>query len=407
MKSYVLCLVLILNLISISISAQEIAQWRGPNRDGKYTESGLLKQWPELGPTLLWHFDELGSGHASAAVTKSAIFTSVSLIGKDYIYAIDHNGILLWKTEVGDAWTENYDGARSTPLVYGDKLYYCNPFAVLTCLNASTGEIVWVRDLIKEYGAQKIMWGITENLLIDDNKLFVTPCGKEVMMLALNPQDGSNIWTCKGNGEQSAYCSPIAISATNGRRLIVTQTMKSIIGVDILTGQLLWQFEQINQWSVHANSPTYAGGLIYCVSGYGKGGVQIKLSDDGSSVTEVWRNESLDYRMGGVVLLNGIIYGADDQQSTWFGIDWKTGKQIFEAPILSKGNIIYADGLLYLYGDKGEVALVEPIADGMSLISKFKVPFGDKQQWAHPVIANKKLYIRHGISLMVFDIAAK
>jgi len=385
--------------------SQEISQWRGKNRDGIYNETGLLKKWPEEGPKLLWHFNELGVGHASAAVTKNMVYTAGTTDkGNGFIIALDHSGKKIGKTEYGKEWIVDWEGVRSSPMVYGDKVYFMSAYGKLICLNAKNGKTIWTVDLFKDYDGRNIRWGITENLLIDGNKLFVTPGGIEANLIALDKNTGKLIWKSKGKGEKSAYCSPALIELEN-KKLIVTQTANSIIGIDAANGKLLWSHAHPNRYSVHANTPLYHNGQIYCVSGYGKGGVMLKLSDNGNSVSEVWKDESLDDKMGGVILLNGRIYGSGDSNKKWFCLDWKTGKVLFNSKMIKVGNIIWADNLLYCYGQGGNVALVEPKSDSFNLISKFKVPYGEKYHWAHLIIHNKKLFVRHGTSLMVYSIA--
>ena len=392
-------------LFNIAI-AQEIAQWRGPNRDGIYNETGLLKAWPVNGPTLLWHFDELGEGHASAAVTKDRIYTAGISGGTGYIFSFSPDGKLLWKVPYGEEWTESWPGVRSTPLICDGKIYFLSGFGKLICMNADKGDKLWVIDVMKDLHGRNIQWGITENLLIDGNKLFCAAGGVDTNVVALDKNTGKLIWVSKGNGEKSAYCSPIIIKLPT-RKLFVTQTENSIIGLDAETGKLLWRHDQPNKYSVHANTPVYRDGFLYCVSGYGKGGVMLKIAPDGSAKQEVWRNASMDNRMGGFVVLNGKIYGADDLNKAWYCLDWKTGKELYSEKITNKGNIIYADGMLYCYGDDGVIALAEPFPAGFKKISSFKVPYGSAQHWAHLVIANGRLFVRHGNSLMVYDIKKK
>jgi outer membrane protein assembly factor BamB len=290
-------------------------------------------------------------------------------------------------------------------LVYGDKLYIFSSFGILTCIDSKTGKILWTVDTFKEYGGRNITWGVTENLLIDGDKIFCTPGGEEANVIALNKDNGKLIWKSKGNGEKSAYNSPLIINLPKSK-LLVCMTEKSILGIDASHGNLLWSIPQPNQWSVHANTPYYKDGYFYCLSGYGKGGVMIKLENNGTAATEAWRNNTLENRMGGFVVLNNQIIGLSDKVRKLESLDWATGKEIASQPINSSGNIICAEGLLYLYTEAGNVSLVEPKADGFNLVSSFKVPFGANQHWSHLVINNKKLYVRHGTSLMVYDIAA-
>lgn len=393
------------SIIYLSAYSQDVAQWRGPNRNGIYNETGLLKKWPDAGPKLLWHYDELGDGHTSAAVTASGIYTSGMVDGKGFVFAFDKTGKLLWKQEYGKEWAENWNGTRSTPLVIDNKLYVLSSYWKLVCMNTSNGQTIWSADIQKDYGAKNNEWGISENLLFDGDVLYCTPGGSGASIVALDRNTGKMIWKSKGNGNKSAYCSPLMIKVQS-RKIIVTMMEKAVCGFDAATGQQLWQYEHINDTGVHPNIPVFLNGSLYCTSGYGKGGELLKLSDDGSSATEVWKNSELDSRTGGVVVLNGRIYGSGDRNKKIFCLDWKTGKQIFSGKEMAPATLIATDGLLYFYSESGKVYLVEPKADGFNILSSFAVPFGANPHWAHLVIKDKKLYLRHGTSLMVYDIAA-
>jgi outer membrane protein assembly factor BamB len=396
---------ILLSLVCGSIIAQDVAQWRGPNRDGIYTETGLLKKWPDGGPKLLWHFDELGDGHTSAAVTGSGIYTSGMIDGTGYVFALDLSGKLLWKKEYGKEWAENWNGTRSTPLVIDDKLYVLSSYWKLVCMNTSNGQVIWSADLEKEYGAKNNEWGISENLLFDGNVLYCTPGGSRASMVALDRNTGKLIWKSKGNGNKSAYCSPIMIKVKN-KKIIVTMMEKQVCGFDAATGVQLWQYEHINATGVHPNVPVYINGYLYCTSGYGKGGEMLKLSDDGSSVTEVWKTKDADSRTGGVIAMNGKIFASGDKNKKMFCLDWQTGKELYSSKEMAPATLIADDGLLYIYCESGKVYLAEPKEDGFNIISSFSVTLGANPHWAHLVIKNKKLYLRHGTSLMVYDIAA-
>jgi len=402
MKQIIFFFCLMSLLVSPSFS-QDNSQWRGPNRDGVYPETGLLKTWPEAGPALLWHFDELGEGHSSAAVTNDRIYVNGELNGIGYLFALNLDGKLLWKIPYGEEWTESWPGVRSTPLVYEGKIYLMSGFGKLVCRKADNGDLIWTIDLLKEFKAPNIKWGVTENLLADGNKLFCTPGGPEASVVALDRNTGKLLWKCAAKGEASAYCSP-AIFTHNNHRILVTHTASSVIGIDTETGKFLWSVDQPNTYSVHANTPEYIDGSVYCMSGYGKGGVMIKLSNDGNSVTETWRSPSISNRMGGFVVLNGKIYGSDDSGKGWYCTDWKTGTDMYSGKIAGKGNVISAEGLLYCYGDNGEIVLAQPTPTAFVKAGSFKVPFGAAQHWAHLVIKNGRLYVRHGNSLMVYDI---
>lgn len=407
MKKYVLLILTIVALSQIAVHAQEIAQWRGENRDGKYIETGLLKQWTADGPILLWHYDNLGPGHASAAVTKDVVYTAgTNEEGLGFVIALTHSGEKIWESTFGKEWMDSWDGTRSTPLVYGGEIYIMSSYGELVCMKVEDGDIIWNINLFEKFDGINIKWGVTENLLIDDNKLFVTLGGIENNVIALNKENGELIWTSKGKGEVSAYCSPMIVQLKNNK-ILVTQTASSILGLDASTGVLLWSHPHPNKWSVQANTPIYNDGKLYCFSGYGKGGVMLQLSEDGNSVSELWTDPMLDSKMGGAILLDGRIYGSGDKNKEWFCLDWETGEVLYSSKMLKVGNIIYSDGLLYCYGDGGNVGIVDPKSNDFSLISSFEVPYGEQYHWAHLVIYDKKLYLRHGTSLMVYDISAE
>jgi outer membrane protein assembly factor BamB len=393
------------SMMYLNVISQDVAQWRGPNRNGIYNETGLLKKWPDAGPRLLWHFDELGDGHTSAAITGSGIYTSGMIDGMGFVFAFNQSGKLLWKKEYGKEWVENWNGTRSTPLVIDDKLYILSSYWNLVCMNSSNGRIIWSADLKKDYGAKNNEWGISENLLFDNNVLYCTPGGSRASLVALDRNTGKMIWKSKDNGNKSAYCSPLMIKIKS-MKIIITMMEKSVCGFDAATGKLLWQYEHINDTGVHPNIPVYINGYLYCTSGYGKGGEMLKLSEDGTSVTEVWKNNELDCKTGGVVVLNGRIYGSGDRNKKIFCLDWQTGKQLYSTTAMAPATLISNDGLLYIYSESGKVFLVEPKADGFNILSSFAVPFGANPHWAHLVIKDKKLYVRHGTSLMVYDISS-
>ncbi|WP_321297443.1 PQQ-binding-like beta-propeller repeat protein [Marinifilum fragile] len=395
---------LVILISSFAGFAQNNAQWRGENRDGKYPDSNLLKSWPAEGPKMLWHFDQLGDGHASAAVTEKYVYTGGTEGDEGFVIAFDHSGKQVWKQIYGKEWMDSYDGVRTTPMINDGMLYVLSGLGELVAMNADDGTIIWKKNVIDEYEGSNIRWGLTENLLVEGENLFCTPGGSQSSVVALNKKSGELIWKSAAKGEKSAYCSPALINL-DSRSLLVTHTQNSIVGIDTKDGKMLWSVDHPNKYSIHPNTPVYKDGMLYCFSGYGKGGVMLQLSDDGSSVNELWRNEKLDNQMGGVILLDGKIYGSGHANREWFCLDWKTGETLYSAKMLSRGNVIYADGMLYCYGDSGEVALVDVSNGSFNKVSSFRVPYGEKQHWAHLVIHNKKLYVRHGSSLMVYSIA--
>jgi outer membrane protein assembly factor BamB len=208
-----------------------ISQWRGPERNGLYNDTGLMKSWPAEGPSMLWAYEGLGAGHGSPAFSHDRVFVLGMPDTTGVLYAFDFDGNLLWKRDYGTEWFRNYTGTRSTPTVVGNLLYFMSGQGVVYCYDERNGNQIWSVDLLKTFDADNIQWGITESLLVDGDQLICTPGGKEYNVISLNRFTGELHWTSKGMGEQSAYCSPILINH-NGTRMIITMTAESIIAVD-------------------------------------------------------------------------------------------------------------------------------------------------------------------------------
>ncbi len=391
------------SLIFISAMSQKASVWRGPLGNGTYLSTGLLNEWPADGPEILWSYEELGKGHSTPVVYDGKIYVSAAVEPTGYIYVFNMNGKLLNKYEYGEEFFESYPGSRATPTLAGDMLYMFSGKGVLSCFKAESGELVWRIDVFKEYGGRQIRWGVNESPVVEDDKIYITPGGEKHFMLALNRKNGKLIWTSKGVGEQTAYCSPMLIDLPE-RKLIVTHSESHIIGIDRNNGEVLWSFDQPNQYSVHPNTPLYHDGKIFYCSGYGKGGGMLELNSDGSSVTQKWYSDRFDSRMGGAVYYDGYIYTSGDRNKYWYCIDWETGEEKYAEKALTIGVIIMADGKLFCYGQRGELVMAEATPAGFIKKGQVKVTLGSEQHWAHPMIHDGILYLRHGSALIAYKI---
>lgn len=389
--------------INLYLGAQTFNSWRGPGRDGKYPETGLLKQWPEHGPKMLWAYEGLGKGFTSAIPYEGQVVVTGMEGETGFLYILSNQGKMLKKFPYGKEIASNYPGTRSTPAIAGNLAYIATGLGKLVCLDLATGQEKWSRELFSEFDGSNIQWGFTENLVIDGDIVYCTPGGKKNNMVALNRLTGRLIWTSEGVGELSAYCSPLLIDH-HGRKILVTMMEKHIMALDAATGRLLWTHPHANQRNIHPNSPIYHDGSIYCFSGYGMGGTKLKLNAEGTRVTEEWFNSSLDNQMGGAVLVNGYIYGSGNRNRNWYCVDWKTGENRHESREIDIGTVIYADGMLYAYTQRGEIALIKPLPGSFEIAGIARVELGSDQHWAHPVINNGILYVRHGNAIMAYDI---
>jgi outer membrane protein assembly factor BamB len=353
---------------------------------------------------MLWHFDELGKGHSSPVFANNRIYITGMLDKTGYVFVLSMDGKLLSKWEYGPEFTESYPGSRSSVTIAGELLYIESGLGVLYCMNTSDGSIKWKKDLFTDFDGKNITWGVTETVLVDGDVLYCTPGGPNNNVVALNRITGNLIWSTPAKGELSAYCTPLLIPLA-ARKLLVTHTASHIIGLDAATGKLLWSHPQPNTYSVHPNTPLYHDGGLFCFSGYGQGGPKLKLSADGSSVTEEWFAKTFDSRMGGAVLVDGFIYGSGDTSGKeWQCIDWKTGEIKYKSTAAAKGVTIFADGLLIGYSQRGELFIAPATPAELKITGMTKITLGSDQHWAHPVLIEGILYVRHGNSVMAFGV---
>jgi len=393
-------------LLVTMFSRSTEAQWRGPERDGIYPGEKLLDVWPEAGPALLWFAEDIGKGFSSVAVTADRVFVTGMADETGYLSAFDLKGKRIWKLAYGPEWHADYPGARTTPVVVGNRIYLMSALGNVLCFDMD-GKKIWSVDMAQQFGTKKLRWGVTESLLVDGDRIFCTPGGPTTAVACLNRQTGEILWKSKGNGEPSSYCSPRLVTHHN-RRLVVTMTAKSVIGVDADTGEFLWRHDHLTSYDVNPNTPLYHDGHLFTVSGYGTGGQKFRLNRDATGVESVWAQATLDSQFGSAVLIDGFLYGSGQKNRGWHCVDWETGEVKYTERVLgNKGNIIYADGMAYCYGENGGVGLVRLRPSAFEVVSSFKVDRGSGQHWAHLVIKQGRLFVRHGDALMVYDISAK
>ena len=404
MKRYFLIISAI--LFSIVLQAQNSSQWRGQERNGVYNETGLLKAWPAGGPELLWKFEGLGEGYTSVAIANEKIYITGMQCEELVLYVLDLQGELIAEKEIGKEWNTNHNGTRSTVCVNDGKIYIFNALGTLFCLDETTLNELWRKDIISEFGGRNLRFGMTESPLIVDDKIFITPGGTQHNMVALNKNTGALIWSSPGLGTPSAYCSPLHISGYPVP-IVVTCMHQHIIAFNGNTGEMLWSHPQESRNSIHPNMPIYSDGFILSTTGYSGGTWLYRLTYGGSGADLVWKNNDMDNRMGSAIRIGDYIYGSGDRNNNWFCIDWKTGETKYRVTEIGHSNIITADDMLYVYSERGNMYLVKPNPEKLEVVSMFNVTLGDGPHWAHPVIHRGVLYIRQGNVLMAYGIKAR
>ncbi len=391
--------------------ANDWPQWRGVLRDAKSPEKGLLKEWPKEGPPLVWKATGLGAGYSDVSVAGGKIFTmgerrSTNPKGKEetFVIALDEaTGKELWATRIGNRYGDG--GPRSTPTVDGDRVYALSPHGDLLCLEAATGKPVWGKNLPKDFGGQVGGWHYSESVLIDGDRLICTPGGKEATLVALDKKTGDTVWKCKVPSGDRAEYSSVVKADVGGQKQYIQFLGRGLVGVKADDGTYLWHYDHPANGTANCSTPVYQGGLVFAASAYGRGGGATRLTRSGeaTSAEEAYFLKEIQNHHGGLVLVDGYLYG--EGRGNLYCIDFKTGKVMWHEGRPGKGSIAYADGRLYYRNEGGPITLVEANPKKYVERGRFNHPQGGQgPHWAHPVIANGKLYLRHGNVLFCYDV---
>lgn len=391
---------------------QAQVQWRGPERNGKYPDTGLLKEWPDGGPELILKKDGLGGGYSTPVMYEGIIYITGRMDSLEYLSAVTLDGKLLWQTLLGKAWMQSFQETRNTPTIENGRVYISATMGNVNCIDAKTGEVIWATNPNITYGGIMHKWGTAESLLLTEDAVLVSPAGEQTIMVALNKDDGSLIWKTEPAKGTRTYVSPLMIEF-NGIKVILATTSEELVGINPDNGEIFFRQDLITDYTdrgrrILTNTPLYDDGNIFISSGYQDTAAMFQLSDDCRSLTEKWRNGVLDNHHGGLVLVDGYIYGSNwisNGKGNWVCLDWDTGEVMYEKEWHNKGQIIWADGMLYLVDEKmGNIGLFPPTPDGLEEISSFQVSEGRGPRWAHPSIYDGKLLFRHYDVLLVYDI---
>jgi len=405
----------VFSLVLVSPSNAQIYQFRGPNRDGKFPETGLLKEWPEGGPELLLEFEGIGEGYSSVITNGKYIYASGKIGDMDHLTCIDFEGNQKWQVAYGKSWAQAYPNTRSTPTVEGDRIYIVSGVGELVCLNTETGDINWKINVDKEYHADWHDWGVAESPLIVDDKVICSPASATATFVAFDKITGEPVWESPGTDGQRSYVSPI-LRKFNGRDYILGASASDLYIVDPENGDIKASYRYFNpslwKWQpkgmIWANSPIVKGNMIFLSIGYDYPAKMLRVNDDVTSIEEVYTSNLLDNHHHGLIELDGYLYGSywiTNGSGAWACLDWNTGKVMYDEEWNSKGEMVYADGMLYAYVERrGNVGLVKPDPSGFKVVSSFQIDKGTGPHWSHPYLFDGKMFMRHGNVLMVYSL---
>ncbi len=401
-----------LGMVAVQADEKDGRPWwphfHGPQRDNISRETGLLSEWPEGGPKLLWKFTQAGEGYSGFALAEDMIFTAGDFDDVEKVLALDMDGQLLWSTPNGESWTGPYPGSRTTPSYSEGILYHMNPKGRLAALRASSGKEVWAIDLVEKLGARYGIWAMAENVAVEGELVYCVPGGSKASLVALNKTTGKTVWINRELDETAAYCSPILVTH-GGVRQLITLTQKSIIGVDAQDGRLLWSHPHVTPHDQNVNAPVFHEGYVFVASGHSGGGRLVRIHADNSGVEELWWNKELDNCHGSVMLLDGHLYGSACRigGKGFFCAELHTGKVLHRQKRMEKLSLTSAEGLIYGLTQRGKVLLISPSAEQLTIVGTLQTPSDSKElSWAHPVVCGGRLYLRRGQCLYAYGIGA-
>ena len=388
--------------------------FHGPGRDNLSAETGLMKTWPPEGPDLEWTATEIGHGYSSVAVAGGLIFTAGMIDKETHVIALDLQGKEVWRRPSGGSWEASaeqrwavpYAGSRGTPTVAGDLVYHLSGLGSLTAFDTRTGDRRWSVDLRATFAAAKPKYGFSESVLVHRGRLFCCPGGTDGYVVALDPSSGHALWANAEIEDPIGYAS-LVVAEIAGLEQIIGLSAARIFAVKTDSGELLWQHGFGNKRNNNATDAVVRGELVYGSTGYGRGSILLRVSrdtDGGFAAEPVWSSGLLDNHHGGVVLLDGHLYGAGHEDRGWSCLEFETGRRRWQAP--GKGSLVWADDRLYCLDEEGKMLLVRPTPEEWDVVGSFTVPSGGRgAYWAHPVVCGGRLYIRHSETLFAYRVA--
>ena len=400
-------------LVTATAAADDWPQWRGPNRTDVSGESGLLQEWPADGPKNLWTYNKAGLGYAGFAVVGDHLYSQGLEDGEAFAFCLHvKTGDRVWQTPVAGEFTNGWgNGPRSTPTVDGDFVYCMFSRGTLACINRNSGEVAWKKSML-DFGGKVQAWGYTESVLVDGGRVICTPGGGEGALLALDKKTGKTVWQSSDFTLPCEYSS-IVKATINGTPQYVQVTgemrgKQAVVGVRASDGKLLWESPWPGRIAT-IPTPIVKGNRVYVSSGYGTGSQLLEIGSD-NSVRKVWSNKVMKNHHGGVIEVNGYLYGHSDPRP-WTCQSLETGKAVWTSNKLGKGAIAYADNRFYLVEEKtGTVVLIEASPESWSEKGRFTLsPQTERRKpqgrvWVHPVIANGRMYLRDQEYVYCFDV---
>lgn len=412
-------------LLAASIEAEpNSGGYRGPDRNGIYPAEGLAKKWPEKGPELLWAYEELGDGWASATVVGDTVYC-IGGAPTGSLFALDlDSGELKWKKEYGREFTARFNGTRSTPTVTDGMVIFSSgkkDERSIYCHDANSGEQVWHVDGNKRFGGKSQGWGYNESPLVVGDKVIFTLRSKDNKcppVAALDIKTGKTAWEADPSpGDLSAGDCSVSLARVGKKTYVIANLWRAVLALDAETGERLWRMKISKGTSM---TPVYNDGYLLMACKGGSNITMFKMSEDFRTYEELWTRQ-ID-TLSQAVIVDGKVFGIGwpprgdkkkkpGKQRAIVCFDADSGKLLKHVNCMATGSVVAADGLVFIvqgaehHCKTPKMTLVKPTDDGFEITGEFQPKVGTKELWVSPTIARGRLFIRQGSQLAAYDIS--
>ena len=408
-------LALMAGIVALSVPTAFAADWPwiyGPNADSTSGQSGLLRVWPETGPTVLWKVP-LGSGFGGPAISDGKVYLldRDEEVGDTLRVLELSSGRELWTFAYGAPGSFMFAGSRTTPTVDGEHVYTTGPLGDLYAISTKTRKPVWHKNIWTDFGGGELpRWSVVQHPLIYGDLVIVAPQTTEAGVVAYDKLTGELRWTSTPLSGVAGYVSPMIVKVDGEDHLVMvtaaigsgrTSRDGSVNGLDPLTGAIRWTY--LNwQCVIPVPQPVDAGdGRVLITGGYGAGSAMIqvrKTGDDRYTVTELFKNLDFGAHTHAPILHEDHFYAQFTTNTRADGlvamsmdgeVTWKTDRQ----PAFVRGGAILADGLLLASDGNTKLYLIDPDPTAFRpLASTVVLKGGDN--WAPLALVDGKLLIR-------------
>lgn len=413
------CAILGSLFLGTSLLADDWPAWMGPTRDNVWHEEGILSEFPDSGPQVVWRAPVAG-GYAGPAVAGGRVFVTDfvktdGMSGTERVLCLDAaTGRPLWQHEEPETYTISYPaGPRCTPLVDGDRVYTLGAEGKLCCLSVSDGAVLWSRDLKADYHTKAATWGYASHPQIDGDKLICIAGTGEAHAVALNKHTGEELWRA-GTAPEQGYCPPLILEAAGVRQLILMKP-DGMYAVDPETGTRLWETPYNADNGSIIMQPVRIGDYLY-VGGFQEKNLLLKLHQDEPGVEVVWRNK----RQHGISAVNVQPFDLD---GFLCGFHEKGDLRVVEIP---SGEVLVSDGgplpgrlqgcgtafitrhqdRFFVFTETGDLVIAELSSKGYieldrtHLIDPTNTAFGRDVVWCPPAYAEQSVFVRNDQELI-------